>query len=199
MTITWLGQNCFKIEGKDAVVLVDPANTGSGKMPRVQADIVLLPQALAEKDREVLKPDSFVVETPGEFDSKGVFVTGQVFGSKIEVIYRFEVEGVSFGHLNSTARANEEATAFLEGVDVLFVPVGGGHVMGPIEAASVVSEIEPRLVIPMHFREASVSKLEPVEKFCQAMGVKNPERVKKLSLQKKDLPHEETRLVILES
>ncbi len=197
MHITWLGQNCFKIEGKNATVVIDPV-FGSG-LRLSAADVVVLPHEVTEKERGSLEGKTFVIDTPGEFEVKGVFVEGQAVGSSTSTIYRVEVDGVRFGHLNTLARSDEAIEAFLEDVDVLFVPVGGGEALSPAAAVEVVSKIEPRLVIPMHFRDADNAKLEPVEKFCQAMGVKSPDRQKKLSLQKKDLPNEETRLIILEA
>lgn len=198
MIITWLGQNCFKIESKQACLVIDPVEGPSAKMPKISADILILPRPVDDTNLSFLKSPAFVIKTPGEFESKGVFVEGQTFNGKEHLIFRFEMEGISFGHLGVSKKMDEGAVNFLEGVDVLFVPVGGGAVLNPDAAANVVSDIEPRLVIPMYFRESSAPKLEPVEKFCQAMGVKKPERVKKLNLAKKDLPNEETRLIIIE-
>jgi L-ascorbate metabolism protein UlaG (beta-lactamase superfamily) len=196
MTITWLGQNCFKIDSKQATVLLDPP---AGQMPRFSADIVVLPRLVPERERGSLKGSPFIIQSPGEFEVRGVFVEGQVFGDQREVTYRLEVEGVRFGHLGRTAKADEAAAAFLEDVDVLFVPVGGGEILGPTEAAAMVSAIEPRLVIPTHYRSAAAPALAPVEKFCQVMGLLTPAAVPKLNLSRKDLPHEETRLVILQA
>ena len=115
-----------------------------------------------------------------------------------QIIYRLEIEGILLGHLGNLGKQDEGVTGFLEEVDVLFVPVGGGEVLGPAEAAEVVSSIEPRLVIPMRYKQTGAANLQPVEKFCQAMAVKFPERQKRVTVTKKDLPNEETRLVILE-
>ena len=200
MTITWLGQNCFKIEGKQASIVIDPISGAGLKMPKVIADILVLPRPWPEKDLTFIKGSSTVIQTPGEFEIKGIFIEGQVFGNKAQIIYRLEMEGMRLGHLGNFEKNNDEAaTSFLEDVGILFVPVGGGAVLGPAEAAEAVSSIEPRLVIPMHYRQPGAATLQPVEKFCQAMGVKSPERLKKVSLTKKDLPNEETRLVILEA
>src|SRR3989338_2732137 len=198
MNITWLGQNCFKIEGKQASIIIDPVSGPGLKMPKTSADILVLPRPYPDHELAFLKNDPFVIQTPGEFENKGIFVEGQAFGSKAQIIYRLEVEGVRLGHLDNLDKKDEAAAGFLEDVDVLFVPVGGGAVLSPAEAAEVVSGIEPRLVIPMHYRQAGAPNLQPVEKFCQAMGVKSHERQSKVSITKKDLPNEETRLVILE-
>lgn len=198
MNITWLGQNCFKIEGKQASIVIDPIDAAGLKMPKISPDILIIPRPYLSKELSFLKNNPLVVKTPGEFEVKGVFIEGQTFGHKKQIIYRLEVEGVMLGHLSNLEIKDEAADAFLEDVDVLFVPVGGGQVLGPTEASEVASAIEPRLVIPMHYRQSGDTSLQPVEKFCQAMGIKSPERLKKVSITKKDLPNEETRLVILE-
>lgn len=198
MNITWLGQNCFKIEGKQASIVIDPIDAAGLKMPKISPDILIIPRPYLSKELSFLKNNPLVVKTPGEFEVKGVFIEGQTFGHKKQIIYRLEVEGVMLGHLSNLEKKDEAADAFLEDVDVLFVPVGGGQVLGPTEASEVASAIEPRLVIPMHYRQSGDTSLQPVEKFCQAMGIKSPERLKKVSITKKDLPNEETRLVILE-
>jgi L-ascorbate metabolism protein UlaG (beta-lactamase superfamily) len=198
MTITWLGQNCFKIESKSGTLLIDPPRGGGVRLPRTQPDILIVPQAVSERELGNLKGDLTVV-SPGEYEAKGIFVAGQAFGATGTLVFRLEVEGVLLGYLGSLAKRDEAAENFLEDVDVLFVPVGGGDVLGPSEASELVSAIEPRLVVPMGFRHPSSPSRQPVEKFCQAMGVKSPERRARLSLSKKDLPHEETSLIILES
>ncbi len=193
MHLSWLGQNCFKIEGKNATVIIDPLEA---KMPKVSADILIVPRG--GKDRSFLKGEAFVIETPGEFEAKGIFVRAMSAGDKGELVTRVDVDGVRLGHLGSLKKSDDAVAAFLENVDVLMVPTGGGDVLGPAEAAEVVSSIEPRVVIPMHFKTENDKGLQPVEKFCQAMGMTNGEKHSKISLTPKDLPNEETKLIILE-
>jgi L-ascorbate metabolism protein UlaG (beta-lactamase superfamily) len=193
MHVSWLGQNCFKIEGKNATVIIDPLEA---KMPKVSADILILPRP--QKDRSFLKSEPFVVETPGEFEAKGIFVRAMTAGDNGELVTRIDVDGVRLGHLGSLKKSDDSIEGFLENVDVLMVPTGGGEVLGPTEAAEVVSSIEPRVVIPMHFKTDADKTLQPVEKFAQAMGMSNGEKQSKVSITPKDLPNEETRLIVLE-
>lgn len=198
MTITWLGQNCFKIEGKNGTVIIDPVDPKAGKMPKVGADLLVLPKPLPEKDRAFLKEPGFVIDTPGEFEVKGIFVRTAPDGEKGELVTRLEIDGLRLGHLGWAKQTSDAVNAFLENVDILFVPTGGGDVLGPAEAAKVVTDVEPRVVIPMHFKTPDASHLQSVEKFCQAVGMKAPEAQAKVSLSPKDLPSEETKLIVLE-
>jgi L-ascorbate metabolism protein UlaG (beta-lactamase superfamily) len=85
-------------------------------------------------------------------------------------------------------------------VDILLVPVGGVFTVDGKKAAEVVNQIEPRLVIPMHYAIPGLKiKLNPINKFCDEMGVKTNGAEEKLKISKKDLPVEETKVIILKN
>jgi L-ascorbate metabolism protein UlaG (beta-lactamase superfamily) len=196
MTITWHGQNCFSLEGKSATVLIDPP---AGRLPKANVDILILPEVVKHDDLKGLKTEPFMVETPGEFEIKGVSIKGMAPSTSANLVYRLEMEGLHIGHLGSLNKSDENIEAFFDGVDILLVPTGGGEVLAPDAAAEVVSSIEPRVVIPMHYKEAGSTGLQPVAKFSEAMGMNGIEPLNKLSISPKDLPNEETRLVILQA
>jgi len=88
------------------------------------------------------------------------------------VIYRFTLDGLQVAHLGDfgqTALRPEQRVA-LEGVDVLFIPVGGGPTISATGAAGLVRELAPRLVVAMHFRTELVGFLDPPEPFLEALG-----------------------------
>jgi len=88
----------------------------------------------------------------------------------------------------------------LEGLDILFIPVGGNAVLDVKQASQVVSQIEPRIVIPMYYRILGVKeKLDSVDSFCKVMGAKSSEKIERLRIQKKDLPQEEMKIIVLEN
>jgi L-ascorbate metabolism protein UlaG (beta-lactamase superfamily) len=86
---------------------------------------------------------------------------------------------------------------------VLFIPVGGGETIGPSEAVSVISQIEPRIVIPMHYampgQRSFTNDLAPLEKFTHEIGMKEVVEEEKLTVTSTTLPSEdeETRFVIM--
>jgi L-ascorbate metabolism protein UlaG (beta-lactamase superfamily) len=64
----------------------------------------------------------------------------------------------------------------------------------------VISQLEPRIVIPMHYQLPKLrTKLDSVEKFLKTMGKKSVQPLPKLTIKKKDLLSEETKIVVLES
>ena len=85
-------------------------------------------------------------------------------------------------------------------IDVLLLPVGGGGALNPSEAAEVVTQLEPAIVIPMHYRldGAAVEGLLPLDNFCREMGSKDLTPEPKLSVTRSSLPSE-VRIVVLEN
>jgi L-ascorbate metabolism protein UlaG (beta-lactamase superfamily) len=84
-------------------------------------------------------------------------------------------------------------------VDLRLVPVGGGRALDAARAAEVVRQVEPRVVVPMHYALPAIKKeLAPVERFLQEMGVEAAEAQPKLSIQSSS-GEGETRVVLLEA
>jgi L-ascorbate metabolism protein UlaG (beta-lactamase superfamily) len=85
-------------------------------------------------------------------------------------------------------------------VDVLMVPVGGFFTIGPQAAAGVIENIDPSIVIPMHFRTDkhadSFKQLSSLSDFLKQMGVESKEPREKLTVAAGSLP-EETEVVVL--
>jgi L-ascorbate metabolism protein UlaG (beta-lactamase superfamily) len=81
---------------------------------------------------------------------------------------------------------------------VLLVPAGGVFTLTPVEAAEVVSQITPKIVIPMHFAvDGASSDLQGPETFLQEMAVTEPIRQPKAVVTASSLP-DETQVVLLD-
>jgi L-ascorbate metabolism protein UlaG (beta-lactamase superfamily) len=80
------------------------------------------------------------------------------------------------------------------------VPVGGGDTLDASKAVEVITELEPRIVIPMHYAQPGLKlKLDPLEKFLKEMGTETMEPMPSLKLRRSDVAGDETRVVLLES
>lgn len=198
MNIFWLGENCIKIEGKSATVVVDPFSSKVGKMPKVNADIVLLSRPFDDKEIIFAKSDAFVVDTAGEYESRDVFMQAKLADERGELAYRFTVEDMSIGYTGSITVATSEVTDFLEGVDVLLIPAGGDECLNTDAAVKAANIIEPRVIIPIRVREKNAPKRSSGADFATEYGV-SADTEEKLVLKKKELPVEETRVVLLQS
>lgn len=211
MYITWLGLNCFKLQSEKNTLVIDPFDpqkTGL-KLNLPKADILAVTNP--KDDYKEVKPvaeNIFIISSPGEYEVKGIFVYAIPLGGlkpdskskdKNSLIYHIESEQISLGHLGSLNRSlNEKELEQLNGIDILFLPVGGHSVLDAKKATDLISQIEPRLVIPMHYSLPGLKeKLDPVDKFCQEIGACEKDKLNKLKITKKDLPAEETKFYVL--
>jgi L-ascorbate metabolism protein UlaG (beta-lactamase superfamily) len=155
-----------------------------------------------------LKGDPFVVKSAGEYDFRGVMVQG-VDSYHDEnggvdrgrnVIYRIDMDGVSVTHLGDLGHLLEnKQLEVLAGTDILLIPVGGKYTINAKKATEVISQIQPRLVIPMHYSLPDLTvDIEGVEGFVKELGLK-PTYEEKLKISAKELPQEDMELVILNS
>ena len=95
-------------------------------------------------------------------------------------------------------KLTEEQIDFLGDIDVLLIPVGGKYTIDGAEAAEVVRQIEPRMVIPMHYKIPGLTiDIDDEKKFLKEMGGK-ADKETKLKITRKDLPEDNIRVVILE-
>lgn len=210
MTITWYGQSCFKIDTREAILAIDPFSKELGlPPPRFHADLVLVTHGHPDHANVGTIPGNpRVITGPGEYEVKGVAVEGiptfhdSARGSLrgLNTAFRITAENITVAHLGDFGERSlrEETAGALGNVDVLLVPVGGTYTIGADAAAELVSRIEPRLAIPMHYHLPGLKvKLAPVEDFLKAAGAARAERTEKLTLKRKDLPETETRVVVL--
>ncbi|MCX6739891.1 MAG: MBL fold metallo-hydrolase [Candidatus Parcubacteria bacterium] len=204
MTIFWHGQGAFKIVEKDVVVAIDPHDKTGLKMPKFQAQILLITDTKDQYiNAEGLRGDSFMIDGAGEYEVKNVFVYGIPAEKKDNekiTIYLIEMEGIKIAHLGMTTQdtLTDKQLEILEGVDILLVPVGGGDSLKAASAVKIISQIQPRVVIPMYYKLPGLNqKLDSLDVFLKEYGAAQPETVDKYKISKKDLPQEETRVVVL--
>lgn len=213
MQITWLGHSSFRLQGKTASdiisVVTDPYKSEKVglKMPKVEADIVTISHDHDDHNNlEAIKGEPFVVRGAGEYESKGVYIDGISSWHDAEkgakrgenIIFRFEIEDIVITHLGDLgAELDDKQLERLEGTDILLVPVGGTYTIDAQKAISVINQIEPRIIIPMHYSVPGLKiDLDPVEKFLKAIAIK-PRHEEKLKISKKDLPQDDMELIVL--
>lgn len=203
MQINFLGESAFKIQSKDVVIVIDPFGPKTGlRLNPLKADIVLT-SGFGDQDIKRVKSnvkDSFFIDSPGEYEIKGAFIYG--IESEHSVLFSINVERITIAHLGGlSSELSDAQLEIFNNADVLLVPVGGGQgkdkVLTPTQADKIVSQIEPRIVIPMNFKipELKIER-EDVAKFCKEVGAKE-EQQEKLVLKRKDLPQEEMEVIVL--
>jgi L-ascorbate metabolism protein UlaG (beta-lactamase superfamily) len=208
--IDWFGQSCFRLREGNITIVTDPYDKSIGyNLPRLRADLVTVSHdAPGHANAAAVKGDPKVLTRPGEYEVKGVFVTGiqtwRGSGAKEEAkeentVFVFEFGELTVCHLGDLSRVLTQAQVeSMPDIDILLVPVGGGGALDADKAAEVISQLEPRVVIPMHYRTPDVDlKLDPLSKFLKEMGVAEQAPQEALKLTPSALP-DETLVVILE-
>lgn len=207
MTIEWFGKTCVRITAHDSTVVIDPIGPKEGpRQPRFSPDLLLLTNPSI--DTSSVSGEPFIIRGPGEYEVKKTFVygipvvrdeKGKAGDDGPTTMYLIETEGVSLAHLGSLGHqlSNGELER-LEGVDILFIPVGGHSVLNAERASSVISAIEPRIVIPIQYKVPGIKEpLDSVNAFAKEMGVKDSETTEKFKITQKDLPQDNMKIVIL--
>jgi L-ascorbate metabolism protein UlaG (beta-lactamase superfamily) len=186
MQIKFLGHASFQIKGQDVTIITDPFDPQAVgfSFPKVEASIVTVSHQHEDHNFvEGVAGDPYVIDTPGEFEIKGVSIFGiqsdhDAKGGSVRgrsTIYLFEFEDLAVVHLGDLGRKlkPKEADA-LRHIDILMIPVGGTYTINAEQAAEIAAELEPSIIIPMHYQTDDLKlgkKLDPVSKFIEQMGV----------------------------
>ena len=219
MELTWFGRTCVRIRGRDAVVVADPYQSVVGPTGRgISGDVVTfshpddnpLPRAKGKTSRDgrTLLPSSlenaFVLDGPGEYEVKEVLVTGvRTYRDDARGVERgkqtaflIEVDGLHTIHLGEIGHLlSEEKLADIGSVDIACVPLGGA--LSPSQAAAVVAQLDPRIVVPMPICDDEAECAEALKRFFHEMGAEATTQPK-VSVTATSLPAETT-TVLLES
>jgi L-ascorbate metabolism protein UlaG (beta-lactamase superfamily) len=210
MDITWYGQACFRMRDRGVSVVADPYDKSIGlKLPRLTADIVTISHEHSDHNSaDAVKGDSFVIRGPGEYEVKGLFVTGISLAHDAKggaergrnTIYIYDFADATVCHLGDLGHVPTQSQVEEFGhVDVLLIPVGGRVTVDAKTAAEVINLIEPAIVVPMHYALPGLAaELDSVENFLKQLGVKEAERRDSLTVTGKQVP-EETQVVVLEA
>lgn len=204
MDIYFYGQACFKLKGKTATVFIDPYKeefTGL-KLPRDLAASVALSTHNHDDHNNLNAVTDAVLKVtgPGEYEVGGVSITGiSTFHDKENgaqrgrnTVYNISIDGLNIVHLGDLGHTlSESEIEEIGSTDVLLVPVGGVYTIDAKTASDVVSSLEPKIVIPMHYSLPGLKfELEPVGNFLKEMGFDSAEPQPKLSITKDKLPGE---------
>jgi L-ascorbate metabolism protein UlaG (beta-lactamase superfamily) len=200
MEINWLGHSCFRIKGSQAALVTDPYAPDLGySLGKPKAQVVTVShQHPGHAYAEGVGGEPKVVSGPGEYEISGLLIIGIPTFHDAEggsqrgknTVYLMEVDEVTLCHLGDLGHMlTTEQIEELGNVDILMVPVGGVSTIAAPVAAEIARQLEPKVVIPMHYQTAAVSReLEPVSRFLTEMGVEQVTPQPKLSLNKSNLP-----------
>jgi L-ascorbate metabolism protein UlaG (beta-lactamase superfamily) len=206
--ITWLGHSCFRLRGRDVTVVTDPFGKGLGYPPlKLTGDVVTVSHAEPNHDAVgVVGGTPRVVSGPGEYEIGGALIQGvatyrtkQKGGPETRnTAFLIRVDEVVICHLGDLGHAlTADQVSVLKDPDVLLIPVGGTCTINGAEAAEVVAQLEPKLVVPMHFKTDAVGfSLDALDRFCKEMAVDEVTPQAKLTVTPSSVPDETTVAVL---
>ncbi len=157
MKITWLGHACFKVESEGYSVVIDPFN------PEM---LPWLPEVNTTADRVLCSHghddhNYTAAVTIAESGAAPMRVTELATWHDDEqgaqrgpnTMFILEGEGLRVAHVGDLGcMPTAEQLAVLKNVDVLCIPVGGYYTINAEIAKQVVTKVEPRVIIPMHYK-----------------------------------------------
>lgn len=208
MIITYLGGESVKVQFGDTTLAFNPVSKDSSlKAAKYGADIVL--SSINHEDMNGVdqvtfgEKKPFVINGPGEYEVKGIFIKGlpsqsEYGGEKrINTIYTVSLEGMNICFLGALNQVElpKEADEEIDAVDILFVPIGGGGVLEPAKAYKLAVSMEPKIIIPIHYGD--IGGKDSLKVFLKEAG-ENPSPVNKLTLKKKDLEGKDADVIVLE-
>ena len=209
MDIFWYGQSAFKVKGKQATVVFDPFDPIKLglKLPKdLTSDMVLQSHDHFDHNNLSVTGEAVKITGPGEYEVKGVIASGVPTFHDAQkgadrgknTVYNVEVDGVRIVHLGDLGHTLEEKQIEEIGtVDILLIPVGGVFTIDAKDAARVVSQLDPKIVIPMHYMiDGLTVELNPLDSFLKEMSLDAVEPLPKLSITKDKLP-DEMQVVVL--
>lgn len=182
MHISWLGHACFVVESAGYQLLLDPYSEVPGcRNVAVTVDGVLCSHDhfdhayCQELTLRQGKENPFAVSVVDTFHDDQ---QGSLRGTN--KIHKLTAEGLSVVHLGDLGHPLSDAQAeSLRGCDVLMIPVGGFFTIDAALAAETVAQLQPRIVIPMHYRGEGFGfdPIDTVEPFLARFA---PEQVQRL-------------------
>lgn len=189
MRISFLGHASFLITTGDKKILTDPFNEEVG-YPLYEGEVDYVTVSHGHWDHaatDLLKGKFTAITTSGKHDFGNIVFTGIKSYHDAEkgalrgenLIFIIEAEGIRIAHLGDLGHLLAADDIKKMGkIDLLLIPVGGTFTINANEAITIVNELKPRIVIPMHYDTPHLTfDLAPVEDFTQhyEVLVKKPE------------------------
>ena len=149
-----------------------------------------------------------IIDGPGEYEKKGVYVRGIFSYHDKEqgkergpnTMYVVRAEDITVCHMGDFGQASFEKNQLddIGDIDILMIPVGGKYTLDYKEAVQIIGQIEPKIIIPMHYKVKDLKvDIDGPEKFIKELGL-TPEKVDKYKIAKKNLPAEEMKLILFQ-
>ncbi len=216
MEITWHGQSCFTLKGNKITVVTDPYGEIGLKLPQLKADILSVSHDHASHNNvAAVEGEPRVFDWPGEYEAGGVMMTAlecfhfkkseeadeKVATRGKSLIFFFELDGIRVCHLGDLGhKLTDDMVEAIGDIDILLIPVGGGTTIDHKTAHQVIEQIDPRIVVPMHYKISGLKtepELQDIEPFLKEVGTQNEPQESLQIAGRSSLPEDATSFVVL--
>jgi L-ascorbate metabolism protein UlaG (beta-lactamase superfamily) len=220
MELTWLGHACFRMRGREVTILTDPYEGADWGYPPLatSANVVTISNEHPHHaGLSGIEGRPRVLRGHGEYEIGGALIWGLRTSSRKNdgappaglpassgrnTAFVIQLEELTVCHLGDLAQAplSAEELSRIKDADVLLVPVGGNCTINATQAAAVVAQVEPKLIVPMHYATEETRghfALDEIERFCKELGATDASPRARLSITPTSLPSEPT-VVLLE-
>lgn len=181
MEIDYKGANCVVIKDKEVTLVVDPTSQVA-----VSKDMVVLATQPAYAGANT--KDNLVIDMPGEYEHcdislRGIAVPAHLAADEKALdatLYYLKMNNLGIAIIgNTTAPLSDTAIEEMGEVDIVIVPIGGGGTLDAVDAAAIVRQLSPSVVIPTHYNDGHTKYEVPqadTAAFEKEMGSDNIER-----------------------
>lgn len=179
-------------------MVTDPFDKTCGyHLGKITADIVTISHEHPQHNFvSGIGGDPKVLRGPGEYEIAGVFIYGIRTSHNREkgenTIYLMAIDDLKVCHMGNLGHVlSASLIEEISDTDILLVPVGGRLTIDASTAAEVINLIQPRIVIPMHYKTSvDTMQLDSLDKFLKEVGIKEVSPLPKLTINKAALPIE---------
>lgn len=215
MIITWYGYSCFKIQtrpqrgSEEVTIFTDPFDKSIGlKPPQGNADIVLISHSHSDHNNSsTLKGEPFIIDACGEYSVKEVLIEGiQAYHDQekgalrgLNNIYTIQSEDLNICHLGDLGHIlTEDQIEEIGDVDVLMIPIGGKYTLNAKEAEKVIGQIDPKIIIPMHYKLPGLNlDIDDKEVFAKEVGLEMENGISKFTFKNTDIKDIQNKVIFM--
>ncbi|MDO8336436.1 MAG: MBL fold metallo-hydrolase [Candidatus Saccharibacteria bacterium] len=196
MEIEYKGATTITIKSGPAInVVIDPKLSSVGLKDIKLTDVI---EIVTDAEQIIDNDQKILISGAGEYEVAGVSIKGISIPrykdpERKVTAYKIEFNGTRIavlGHVSDTL--DEVQLENIGVIDVLALPVGGnGYTLDSHAAAKIVNQIDPKIVIPTHYKDAAVKYSEAqddLESFLKDLGAQEHEVVDKLKIKNGAMP-----------
>lgn len=202
MEIQFKGHSCFTLKNENGIQIITDPYSGAKEL---RAEIVTIShQTPNHNNLGAVSGNPKVLDWPGEYEIEGIAITGISANDEKKlqenIIFKFIIDRIRICHLGDfNKKLTDELLDKIGNIDILIIPVGGGNSLTAEEAKEVIEEIDPRIIIPMHYlMEDQDTELKPVQDFLRKMGKGEIEAQNIFKITRSQLPEDKSEIIILE-